>query len=159
MSQLLCEQVVGRGLRRSKYELNDDGKFSEEVSKVLGVPFEVIPFKANPTGPAPPKVKRYHVHAVPEKEQFKISYPRVEGYTQGIRNRVTLDWETVPPLTLEPGKIPPEIEMKGLSVNNRGRFSLQGPGKLEGASLAEFRSQHTMQKLVFELAASVVSSK
>jgi type III restriction enzyme len=46
-------------LRRSSYQLNDDGKFSEEVSKVLGVPFEVIPFKANPTGPAPPKVKRY----------------------------------------------------------------------------------------------------
>jgi type III restriction enzyme len=155
MSQLLCEQVVGRGLRRSKYELNDDGKFSEEVSKVLGVPFEVIPFKANPTGPAPPKVKRYHIHAVPEKEQFKISYPRVEGYTQGIRNRVVVDWETVPTLTLEPGKIPPEIEMKGLSVNNRGRFSLQGPGQLEEASLAEFRMQHTVQKLVFELAASL----
>ncbi len=50
MSQLLCEQVVGRGLRRNSYQLNDDGKFSEEVAKVLGVPFEVIPFKANPTG-------------------------------------------------------------------------------------------------------------
>jgi type III restriction enzyme len=155
MSQLLCEQVVGRGLRRSSYQLNDDGKFSEEVAKVLGVPFEVIPFKSNPTGPAPPKVKRYHVHAVPEKEQFKISYPRVEGYTQGIRNRVTLDWQTVPTLTLEPGRIPPEVQMKALSVNNQGRQSLAGPGGLEGVSLAEFRSQHRVQKLVFQLAASL----
>jgi type III restriction enzyme len=155
MSQLLCEQVVGRGLRRSSYQLNDDGKFSEEVSKVLGVPFEVIPFKANPTGPAPPKVKRFHVHAIPEKEQFKISYPRVEGYTQGIRNRVTMDWQSVPTLTLEPGKIPPEVEMKGLSFNNQGRQSLTGPGRLEGVSLAEYRSQHRMQKLVFQLAASL----
>lgn len=155
MSQLLCEQVVGRGLRRSSYQLNDDGKFSEEVAKVLGVPFEVIPFKSNPTGPAPPKVKRYHVHAVPEKEQFKIGYPRVEGYAQGIRNRVTIDWQTVPTLTLEPGRIPPEVQMKALSVNNQGRQSLAGPGCLEGVSLEEFRSQHRVQKLVFQLAASL----
>lgn len=155
MSQLLCEQVVGRGLRRSNYELNADGKFEEEVAKVLGVPFEVIPFKANPTAAPPPKVKRYHVHAVPEKERFKITFPRVEGYTQGIRNRIMLDWSSVPTLTLEPGRIPPEVDMKGLTVNNRGRLSLQGPGNLEGASLAEFRSQHRLQKLVFELAASL----
>ena len=155
MSQLLCEQVVGRGLRRSSYELNDQGRFTEEVSKVLGVPFEVIPFKANPTGPAPPKLKRHHVHAIPEKAQFEIKYPRVESYTQAIRNRVTMDWATVPPLKLEPGKIPPEVEMKGLSFNNQGRQSLSGPGKLEGASLADYRSQHRMQKLVFELAASL----
>ena len=38
MSQLLCEQVVGRGLRRKSYEVNADGKFNEEVAKVLGVP-------------------------------------------------------------------------------------------------------------------------
>jgi type III restriction enzyme len=155
MSQLLCEQVVGRGLRRSKYELNADGKFEEEVAKVLGVPFEVIPFKANPNAPPPPKVKRHHVHAIPEKERFEIKFPRVEGYTQGIRNRVMLDWENVPRLVIEPGKIPPEVEMKGLSVNNKGKLSLMGPGKIEGASLAEYRSQHREQKLVFELAASL----
>ena len=48
MSQLLCEQVVGRGLRRASYEINETtGLFEEEVAKVFGVPFEVIPFKAN----------------------------------------------------------------------------------------------------------------
>lgn len=155
MSQLLCEQVVGRGLRRNSYELSANGRFEEEVAKVLGVPFEVIPFKANPTGPAPPKVKRYHVHAVPEKEQFEIVYPRVEGYTQGVRSRVMLDWDSVPTLTLEPGKIPPEVEMKGLSFNNQGRQTLTGPGRLEGVSLAEFRTEHRLQKLVFQLAASL----
>ena len=50
MSQLLCEQVVGRGLRRANYELGPDGKFAEEMAQVFGVPFEVIPFKANPQG-------------------------------------------------------------------------------------------------------------
>ncbi len=49
MSQLLCEQVVGRGLRRASYEIGDDGKLTEEVAKVFGVPFEIIPFKQNKT--------------------------------------------------------------------------------------------------------------
>src|SRR5438477_1309777 len=50
MSQLLCEQVVGRGLRRRSYEVDDNGRFREEIAKVFGVPFEVIPFKANTQG-------------------------------------------------------------------------------------------------------------
>jgi type III restriction enzyme len=82
MSQLLCEQVVGRGLRRSTYEIGDDGRLSEEVAKVFGVPFEVIPFKENTGGSTSPPVKRYHVHAVPEKTRYAISYPRVEGTTR-----------------------------------------------------------------------------
>ena len=45
MSQLLCEQVVGRGLRRRDYEVGEDGKLIEEVAKIIGVPFEVLPFK------------------------------------------------------------------------------------------------------------------
>ena len=129
MSQLLCEQVVGRGLRRASYELGPDGKFTEEVSQVFGVPFEVIPFKANPQGPAKRREKRYHVHALPGKTQFEISFPRVEGYTQAIRNRVTVDWANVPPLVLVPGRIPPEVEMKGLSVNNAGKTVTQRAGR------------------------------
>jgi type III restriction enzyme len=60
MSQLLCEQVVGRGLTRSNYEVGEGERLSEEVAKVFGVPFEVIPFKQNKTGIPPPPVKRYH---------------------------------------------------------------------------------------------------
>jgi len=155
MSQLLCEQVVGRGLRRTSYEVGPDGKFTEEVAKVLGVPFEVIPFKANPQGPQPPRPKQNHVHAVPSKEKYAITFPRVEGYTQAIRNRVVVDWKTVPTLTLEPGKIPPEVEMKGLSVNNKGRLSLSGPSHTDQVSLQAFRSQRRLQELVFDLAGSL----
>jgi len=82
MSQLLCEQVVGRGLRRASYEVGEDGLMREEVAKVFGVPFEVVPFKANPGGVPPPPVKRFHVHALPERAHLEIRFPRVEGYTQ-----------------------------------------------------------------------------
>src|SRR5262245_41173953 len=89
MSQLLCEQVVGRGLRRARYDLTADNKFSEEVAKVFGVPFEVIPMKTSGPSPRPPE-KRHHVYAIPEKAAFEIKFPRVEGYTQAIRNRITV---------------------------------------------------------------------
>jgi type III restriction enzyme len=152
MSQLLCEQVVGRGLRRASYEVGPDGKFTEEVSKVLGVPFEVIPFKANPAGAVAPREKRHHVFAVPEKAEFEIRFPRVEGYTQAIRNRVTVDWDSVSTLRLEPGKIPPEVQLKGLSVTNAGKQSLHGPGKLSDADLKAYREKRRIQELVFQCA-------
>ncbi len=82
MSQLLCEQVVGRGLRRASYEVDDEWASREEVAKVFGVPFEVIPFKANPPGPAPPRKDRKHVHAIAAKAAFEIKFPRVERYTR-----------------------------------------------------------------------------
>jgi type III restriction enzyme len=156
MSQLLCEQVVGRGLRRMSYEVNPEtGRLTEEVAKVLGVPFEVIPFKADPTAGPTARVQRHHVHSVPEKEEYEIVFPRVEGYTQAIRSRVSLDWATVPPLTVDPSKIPPEVEMRGLSLNNQGRPSLSGPGKLADASLVDWRSQHRLQELTFEVGAAI----
>ena len=152
MSQLLCEQVVGRGLRRSNYEVGENGKLSEEVAKVFGVPFEVIPFKQNKTGPNPPAVKRHHITAVPGKAQYEIKFPRVEGYQQAIRNRITVDWNTVAQLRLDPMNIPPEVEMKAGLPNNQGRHSLMGPGKIETVDLNPYRFGRRFQELVFELA-------
>ena len=152
MSQLLCEQVVGRGLRRRTYELGEDGLMTEEVAKVFGVPFQVIPFKANPAaGPKAPQ-KRHHVCALPGRAHLAITFPRVEGYRQAIRNRVSVDWTTVPPLWLNPAKIPPEVEVKASLPTNTGRPSLSGPGKLESIDLNPYRSGRRLQELVFELA-------
>lgn len=151
MSQLLCEQVVGRGLRRSNYEVGEDGKLSEEVAKVFGVPFEVIPFKQNKTGSNPP-VKRHHITAVPGKVQYEVKFPRVEGYQQAIRNRITVNWNSVAPLRLDPMNIPPEVDMKAGIPNNQGRYSLTGPGRIESVDLNPYRSGRRFQELVFEMA-------
>jgi type III restriction enzyme len=152
MSQLLCEQVVGRGLRRTSYEVGEGGKLLEEVAKVFGVPFEVIPFKASQTGVKPPRVKRHRVCAVPAKAEYEIKYPRVEGYRQAIRNRVTVDWDAMASLILDPMQIPPEVQMKAGLLSNKGRPSLMGPGKLENVDLNPYRSGRRFQELVFELA-------
>jgi type III restriction enzyme len=157
MSQLLCEQVVGRGLRRASYELGADGKFTEEVAQVLGVPFEVIPFKASKTGAPAPRVKKYHVHALPQHAEFEIKFPRVEGYTQAIRNKITVDWANVPSLVLHPDKIPPEVQTKGLNINTSGKLSLSGPGYIVDVTLKEFRAKRRIQELVFDLGKALTS--
>ena len=152
MSQLLCEQVVGRGLRRRNYELTGSGLMTEEVAKVFGVPFQVIPFKANQTAAPKPTEKRHHVHALPGRSHFEIRFPRVEGYRQAIRNRVSVEWASVPPLFLDPLRIPPEVEVKASLQTNNGRPSLSGPGAIQRVDLNPFRSGRRLQELVFEMA-------
>ncbi len=155
MSQLLCEQVIGRGLRRASYDVGDDGRFGEEVAKVFGVPFEIVPFKANKGGPPPEPTKRHHVHAVPGKAEFEIRFPRVEGFTQAIRNRVCVDFASLAPLIVDPLLIPPEVDVKAALPNNQGRPSLSGPGRLENVTLNPYRSGRRLQELAFDLAAAL----
>ena len=153
MSQLLCEQVVGRGLRRTSYAVGDDGKLGEEVAKIFGVPFEVVPLKENPTNGQPrPPPKTWQIHALPERADFEIRFPRVERYMQRIRHRLKVDWETIAPLRLDPMDIPPEVEMKAGLPSNEGRPSLVGPGRLERIDLNPYRAGRRLQKLVFEMA-------
>lgn len=82
-TQLLCEQVVGRALRRVDYSTTidpDDGieKFTPEYAEVYGVPFSFLKAEGN-TPPQPPKVI-HRVHALIDREQYEITYPRVDGY-------------------------------------------------------------------------------
>ena len=153
MSQLLCEQVVGRGLRRSSYAVGEDGKLGEEVAKIFGVPFEIVPLKENPPGnEARPPPKTWRVWAVPGKAHLEIRFPRVEGYTREIRHRLMVDWESIAPLRLDPMHIPPEVEMKAGLPSNTGRPSLVGPGRIERVDLNPYRKGRRLQRLVFEMA-------
>jgi type III restriction enzyme len=78
-TQLLCEQVIGRALRRQSYDLNEDGKFNVEYADVLGIPFD---FTAKPViAPPQPPRETIHVKAVrPERDALEIKFPRVVGY-------------------------------------------------------------------------------
>jgi type III restriction enzyme len=77
-TQLLCEQVVGRGLRRYSYQLNSENLFDVEYADIMGIPFD---FTAKPqvASPQPPK-KLTRVHALRERAALEIIFPRVVGY-------------------------------------------------------------------------------
>ncbi len=78
-TQLLCEQVIGRALRRQSYDLNEDGLFNVEYADVLGIPFD---FNAKPVvAPPQPPRETIQVKAVrPERDALEIRFPRVAGY-------------------------------------------------------------------------------
>jgi len=78
-TQLLCEQVIGRALRRQSYELNEEGLFNTEYADVLGIPFD---FTAKPVvAPPQPPRETVHVRAVrPERDHLEITFPNVAGY-------------------------------------------------------------------------------
>jgi type III restriction enzyme len=78
-TQLLAEQVVGRGLRRMSYAVNDQGRFNPEYAEVYGVPFSFIPTAG--TG-APPvvEVRPTHVRALEERAHLEMTFPRLAGY-------------------------------------------------------------------------------
>jgi type III restriction enzyme len=153
MSQLLCEQVVGRGLRRRSYDLTEEGLFEEEVAKILGVPFEVVPFKQR-VGPRPRRKPQHNVKALPEKAAFAIEFPRVDGYQQAIRNRVTVDWGRIASVAVDPQKIPDEVRLKS-TLLNKGRPSFSEPGGSSTLSLDGWRSSKRLQEHEFEMAASL----
>lgn len=108
-TQLLCEQVIGRALRRQSYELNDDNLFDVEYADVLGIPFN---FTAKPVV-APPQPPRptVHVHAVhPERDELEIQFPRVAGYRVELpEERLTAQFNDDSILKLTPDLVGPSV--------------------------------------------------
>lgn len=155
MSQLLCEQVIGRGLRRISYDVGENGLMNEETASVLGVPLSAFTIKATGTSKRQ-KAKRYHIYALPQKKEHEIRFPRVEGYLQTIRDRIICDMESIPTLPINPEKIPPEVEMKAGLAHNSGHLSLSGPGKISEANLKKFREDMRLQKRIYEMTTQLV---
>ena len=101
-TQLLCEQVVGRALRRQSYELNEDGLLDAEYADVLGVPFDFTDKPSPVPTPNPRKVTQ--VRAIrPDRDHLEIRFPRVEGYRAELPSeRLSATFNDDSSLTLTP---------------------------------------------------------
>lgn len=108
-TQLLCEQVVGRALRRQSYELNDAGLFNVEYADVLGIPFD---FTAQPVivKPQTPR-ETVRVHAVrPDRDALAITFPRVVGYRVELPDeQLTARFTRDSALDLTPALVGPSV--------------------------------------------------
>jgi type III restriction enzyme len=108
-TQLLCEQVVGRALRRQAYDLNENGLFNVEYADILGIPFD---FTATPVIATPQTPREsVHVHAVhPERDALEIPFPRVQGYRVELpAERLEAAFTADSTLVLSPELVGPSI--------------------------------------------------
>ena len=151
-SQLLCEQVVGRALRRTSYAVDPDTKmFTEETAQIFGVPFELIPFKVEGGKPQPPSPPANHIYADPDKAEFELEFPIVEGYHDRGIVQVAVDWERISDLVLDSADVPDQTLVQGLSAAD-GRLTRYGPGKPRNLTMDEWRSSIRIQQVCFALA-------
>jgi type III restriction enzyme len=108
-TQLLCEQVIGRALRRQSYDLNEEGLFNVEYADVLGIPFD---FTAKPVVAPPQKPREtIQVKAVrPERDALEIQFPRILGYRVELpEDRLTATFTDDSILNLTPELVGPTI--------------------------------------------------
>ena len=149
-SQLLCEQVVGRGLRRTAYEINPDtGLFDPEYVNIFGVPFTFLPHEANDGAiPTPPKPKTA-IEPDPTKSSYELSWPNIIRIDHAYRPRLSLDWDRVQPLELNASRT---AKLAELAPILEGKPDVTSIAQIDLERLAgEFRTQ----KIIFEVARDV----
>ena len=144
-TQLLCEQVIGRALRRRSYDLNDADLFEVEYADVLGIPFD---FTAKPVV-APPKRPRQvtQVRAVsPERDHLEIRFPRVLGYrVDPPKDELAAQFTADSVLTLTPDLVGPTRTRNEGIIGEGVDLNLIENGNLRRATLL----YHLTQRLLY----------
>lgn len=134
-TQLLCEQVIGRALRRQSYDLNDEELFNVEYADVFGIPFD---FTAKPVV-APPQPPRETVQVMavrPERDALEIRFPRVEGYRVELpEERLHADFNDESILVLSPDLVGPSITHNAGIIGEGVDMSLEHLGDMRPSSL------------------------
>jgi len=144
-TQLLCEQVIGRALRRQSYDLNQDGLFNVEYADVLGIPFD---FTAKPVvAPPQPPRETIRVKAVrPERDTLEIRFPRVAGYRVELpEERLTAEFTDDSVLELTPDLVGPSITKNAGIIGEDVDLSLEHLQDLRRSTLLF----HITQRLLY----------
>lgn len=143
-TQLLCEQVIGRALRRQSYELNEQGRFNTEYADVLGIPFD---FTAKPViaKPQPPR-ETIQVKAVrPERDHLAITFPRVAGYRVELADeRLSAEFTEDSTLVLTPLLVGPSITRNAGIIGEGVDLNLIHTRDLRQSTLLFHLAQHLM---------------
>jgi len=153
-SQLLCEQVIGRGLRRVGYEteevVGDDGitrqLFAPEFVNVFGVPLSIFQ-DAGEGGDAPPPPKAStQIESLVDRSQFEIRWPNVLRVDTVVRPHLHLDWSKVEPLTIDPATVPLTADLAP-AVGGVADWA-----KIQQIDLERLPESFRQQRLIFQAA-------
>lgn len=160
-SQLLCEQVVGRGLRRMDYTPDPaTGRLTEEYCDVYGVPFSVIPFRGRPVNkPEPDDTPPNLVRALPERVAMEMRFPVVEGYAFALqRNLIRCDIASMEPLRIEPNREPTGTFVRpqvGVQVGG-GMAGVESPFGFHQQDREAYYDSVHLQTILFQAAQRIV---
>ncbi len=146
-SQLLCEQVIGRGLRRVSHAMDDSGLlFRPEYVNVFGVPLSIFQDVGEGGDPPPPPKPSVQIEVVPGRNQYEIRWPNVLRVETVLKPTLVLDWSKVEVLTLDPMQTPIFAEVAP-ALAGQADLSKVSQIDLEKA-VEEFR----LQNLIFRAA-------
>lgn len=145
-SQLLCEQVIGRGLRRVSYDVDENGMFLPEYVNIFGVPLSIFQQDEEGGDPPPPPTQSWEVESLPERNNLEIRWPNVTRVDVIVRPLLSVDWSKVETLSIDPAKTPIAAEIApalgGATDWNR----------IHEINLEALPEEFRMQRLVFKAA-------
>lgn len=147
-SQLLCEQVVGRGLRRVSYDFDDNKMLSPEYVNIFGVPFSFIPHEGGAAVPRPPKAK-HTIEPTESKRDFRIEFPNILRVDTIYQSSLKIDYSEVKPIEIDPSDTITEAEFSGVIG---GEVTLAALSEVDIKKLAE---NYRMQSVIFKVATRV----
>lgn len=147
-SQLLCEQVVGRGLRRTCYtDFDENGFYRAEYVNIFGVPFTFLPHEStDENGPPPPPTPKTAIEPVDEKKEYQITWPNVIRFDRVYRPRLSLNWQQVKSLELKAFETAQIAELAPI-IDGKSDVT-----KITQIDLEKLGREQRMQRIIFGVA-------
>jgi len=149
-SQLLCEQVVGRGLRRTSYEINKDtGLFDAEYVNIFGIPFTFLPHEGGEDTPPAPSKPKTRIYVDDKKKEHKISWPNVIRINHIYKPQLNLDLKKINIIELRPEDTPLLVEMAPI-IDGKPDLT-----KISNIDLEDLSKHYRKQRIIFEVTREV----
>jgi type III restriction enzyme len=147
-SQLLCEQVVGRGLRRVSYDFDENQMLSPEYVNIFGVPFSFIPHEGAVAVPRPSKPKVL-IEPTKSKKDYKISFPNILRVDTVYQSTLSIDYNAVKTIEIDPSNTITKTDLGGVIDSD------VTPAALTEVDLKLFAEKYRMQSVIFRVATSI----
>lgn len=146
-SQLLCEQVVGRGLRRTSYDVDDKtGLFEAEYVNIFGVPFSFLPHEDTGGTPQPTPPKTEIKPLTERQNDYEINWPNIIRIDYAYKYRLKLDLSRITILKLDAAKVPLLVELAPV-VDGQNDL-----GQIKDIDLIKLDKKERMQSIIFKTA-------
>jgi len=144
-TQLLCEQVVGRGLRRVSYVTNPEGKFDPEYAEVYGVPFSFIPCSGSTADPKPGPMPT-RVRALEDRIACEITFPRLLGYRYDLPgDKLSANFTDECKMAISTSDIPTKVQLDPI-VGQSSEHTLDDLKRRRPQEVAFFLAKLVLEK-------------